>query len=150
MKFLRWELILRLQRRKAVATLGRRFLVPAIVQRTLARDNDRVKRHVHPVPYQDNPRPHPQQPILLDVHPRAPNCIVYVTAKHRPDQLGHQLAMRLRAAYAHLRRRSNVAFSSFGMTADQYVVLTALAQEGAATQQQTRRGAPQAATMSGV
>jgi MarR family transcriptional regulator, organic hydroperoxide resistance regulator len=67
------------------------------------------------------------------------NCIVYVTSPNRVDQLGHQLAMRLRAAHAHLRRRSNLAFSPFGMTADQYVLLSVLAQSGGATQQELVR-----------
>ena len=44
--------------------------------------------------------------------------------------------MRVRAAAAHLRRRSNLAFASFGMTTDQYVLLTVLAEEGKATQQE--------------
>jgi DNA-binding MarR family transcriptional regulator len=62
-----------------------------------------------------------------------------VISKKRADLLGHQLAMRLRAAYAHLRRRSNVAFAPFGMTSDQYVLLMVLAQMGEATQQQLVR-----------
>jgi hypothetical protein len=44
--------------------------------------------------------------------------------------------MRLRAAHAHLRRRSNLAFAPFGISTDQYVVLTVLAHDGAATQQE--------------
>ena len=55
------------------------------------------------------------------------------------DQQGHELAMHLRAAYAHLRRRSNLAFASFGMTADQYVLLRVLAQDIEATQQELVR-----------
>jgi DNA-binding MarR family transcriptional regulator len=47
--------------------------------------------------------------------------------------------MRLRAAGAHLRRRSNLAFSTFGMTTDQYVLLTVLAEEGSANQQELVR-----------
>ena len=43
--------------------------------------------------------------------------------------------MQLRAAYAHLRRRTNALFEPFGMTSDQYVLLTVLAQQGEATQQ---------------
>jgi len=43
--------------------------------------------------------------------------------------------MHLRAAYAHLRRRSNLTFSSFGMSSDQYVLLAVLAEDGEATQQ---------------
>ena len=66
-------------------------------------------------------------------------CTVYVTSRHNVDQLGHRLAMHLRAAYTHLRRRSNLVFSSFRMTADQYVLLSVLAQEGEATQQELVR-----------
>jgi DNA-binding MarR family transcriptional regulator len=62
--------------------------------------------------------------------------IVYVTSRKVSDQLGHGLAMRLRAAYSRLRRNSNLVFSSFGMTSDQFVLLTVLAQEGMATQQE--------------
>ena len=47
--------------------------------------------------------------------------------------------MHLRGAYAHLRRRSNMIFSSFGMTTDQYVLLTILSEEGKATQQELVR-----------
>jgi len=47
--------------------------------------------------------------------------------------------MHLRAAYARLRRRSNLAFSPFGMTTDQYVLLTVLAQDSEATQQELVR-----------
>jgi DNA-binding MarR family transcriptional regulator len=43
--------------------------------------------------------------------------------------------MQLRGAYAHLRRRSNLAFAPFGMTSDQYVLLAVLAEQGEATQQ---------------
>jgi DNA-binding MarR family transcriptional regulator len=62
-----------------------------------------------------------------------------VTSKNHCDQLGHQLAMHLRAAYTHLRRRSNLAFSSSGMTTDQYVLLTVLVHDGQATQQELVR-----------
>jgi DNA-binding MarR family transcriptional regulator len=47
--------------------------------------------------------------------------------------------MHLRAAHAHLRRRSNLVFSAFGMTADQYVLLRVLAECGEATQQELVR-----------
>ena len=66
-------------------------------------------------------------------------CSVYVTSKGNADQPGHQLAMHLRAAYAHLRRRSNLAFASFGMTTDQYVLLTVMANDGQGTQQELVR-----------
>jgi DNA-binding MarR family transcriptional regulator len=59
-----------------------------------------------------------------------------VTSKKHPDQIGHELAMHVRAAAAHLRRRSNLAFAPFGMTTDQYVLLTVLAQQRKATQQE--------------
>lgn len=65
-------------------------------------------------------------------------CTVYVTSSSQAnaaDHLGHQLAMRLRGAYAHLRRRSNLAFASFGLSADQYVLLTVLVEHGQSTQQ---------------
>jgi DNA-binding MarR family transcriptional regulator len=73
--------------------------------------------------------------LPLDERQQEDNCIVYVTSLNRADRLGHQLAMHLRAAHAHLRRRSNLVFSTFGMTADQYVLLTVLAECGEATQQ---------------
>jgi DNA-binding MarR family transcriptional regulator len=64
------------------------------------------------------------------------------------DLLGHQVAMHLRAASAHLRRRSNLAFAPFGMTTDQYVVLTVLTEQGEATQQElVRRCSSDTATM---
>jgi DNA-binding MarR family transcriptional regulator len=47
--------------------------------------------------------------------------------------------MHLRAAYARLRRSSNVIFSTFGMTTDQFVLFTVLARKGVATQQELVR-----------
>jgi len=67
------------------------------------------------------------------------NCVVYVTNNSRADLRGHELAMRLRAAHAHLRRRSNAGFAFAGMSADQYVLLTALAEGNGATQQELVR-----------
>ena len=64
------------------------------------------------------------------------NCRVYVTTEQSADERGHELAMHLRGAYLHLRRRSNLAFARFGMSADQYVLLTVLAHAGEATQQE--------------
>jgi len=56
--------------------------------------------------------------------------------------------MHLRAASAHLRRRSNLAFAPFGLTTDQYVVLTVLAGQGESTQQElVRRCFSDTATM---
>src|SRR4051812_35769824 len=42
-------------------------------------------------------------------------------------QAGHNLALGLRAAYLWMHRRANAVFSRFGLTADQFVLLTALA-----------------------
>jgi len=75
----------------------------------------------------------------LDDWPDPENYIVYVTSRHTADRLGHHLAMHLRAAYEHLRRRSNLVFSSFGITTDQYVLLTVLSEQGKATQQELVR-----------
>jgi DNA-binding MarR family transcriptional regulator len=56
--------------------------------------------------------------------------------------------MHLRAAYAHLRRSSNLVFAPFGMTSDQYVLLTVLKEHGEATQQElVRRCCSDAATI---
>ena len=43
---------------------------------------------------------------------------------------GHDLAMALRAAYLTMHRRANAEFARFCLTADQFVILTALAQLG--------------------
>ena len=47
---------------------------------------------------------------------------------------GHELAMRLRTAYLALHRRTNAELARFGMTADQFVLLTVLAGGDALTQ----------------
>lgn len=47
--------------------------------------------------------------------------------------------MRLRAAYACLRRSSNVALAPFAITSDQYVLLTVLAEAPEITQQELVR-----------
>jgi len=52
---------------------------------------------------------------------------------------GHQLARALRAAYLTLHRRTDGCFAADGVTADQFVLLASLADEGAATQQQLVR-----------
>ncbi len=52
---------------------------------------------------------------------------------------GHDLAMRLRVAYMALHRRTNAAFAGFGLTADQFVLLTALAEEDGVTQKELVR-----------
>jgi DNA-binding MarR family transcriptional regulator len=47
---------------------------------------------------------------------------------------GHELAMALRAAYLAMHRRTDALMSRSGVTADQFVVLTALAEADAVTQ----------------
>ncbi len=47
---------------------------------------------------------------------------------------GHDLAMALRAAYLTMHRRANTEFARFGLTADQFVLLTALAEGDLASQ----------------
>jgi hypothetical protein len=47
---------------------------------------------------------------------------------------GHDLAMGLRAAYLTRPRRANAEFARLGLTADQFVILTALAEADAVTQ----------------
>lgn len=48
---------------------------------------------------------------------------------------GHDLALALRAAYLALHRRSEAAFARHGVTADQFVLLAALARGGQALTQ---------------
>lgn len=53
---------------------------------------------------------------------------------------GHDLALALRAAYLALHRRSEAAFAPSGVTADQFVLLAALARGGhALTQRELAR-----------
>src|SRR5205085_66588 len=47
---------------------------------------------------------------------------------------GHEIAMALRAAYLAMHRRSDAQFARRGVTADQFVLLAALAGGGAVTQ----------------
>jgi DNA-binding MarR family transcriptional regulator len=47
----------------------------------------------------------------------------------------HDVAMHLRGAYLAMHRRANGEFAKFGVTADQFVMLAALAEAGAVTQQ---------------
>ena len=54
-------------------------------------------------------------------------------------QAGHNLALGLRAAYLTMHRRANAEFSRFGLTADQFVLLTALAGGGGVTQKELAR-----------
>jgi len=51
-----------------------------------------------------------------------------------PD--GHDLAMRLRVAYLALHRRTNAELAPLGLTADQFVLLTSLADGGGVTQKE--------------
>jgi len=52
---------------------------------------------------------------------------------------GHVLAMHLRRAYLTLHRRADARFAAFELTADQFVVLTLLAEKEAVTQQHLTR-----------
>jgi len=57
--------------------------------------------------------------------------------------------MGLRAAYLTMHRRANAEFARLGLTADQFVILTALAEADAVTQKElARRTASDANTMS--
>lgn len=47
---------------------------------------------------------------------------------------GHELAMALRKAYLAMHRKTDARLASFGVTADQFVVLAALSQSDAVTQ----------------
>lgn len=49
---------------------------------------------------------------------------------------GHELAMALRAAYLAMHRRTDALLASSGVTADQFVVLSALAEGDALTQRE--------------
>lgn len=55
------------------------------------------------------------------------------------ENAGDDFSMYLRRAYLSMHRRANANFSRHGFTADQYVVLTALANAGPMTQQQLVR-----------
>ena len=62
---------------------------------------------------------------------------------------GHGLALGLRAAYLTMHRRANAEFAHLGLTADQFVILTALAEADGVTQKElARRTASDANTMS--
>jgi DNA-binding MarR family transcriptional regulator len=52
---------------------------------------------------------------------------------------GHEVAIALRAAYLALHRRSDAAFSSHGVTADQFVLLATLDRGSALTQRELGR-----------
>ena len=49
---------------------------------------------------------------------------------------GHDIAMGLRAAYLLMHRQTNAFLASFGMTADQFVLLALLADQDGITQQE--------------
>ena len=53
--------------------------------------------------------------------------------------IGHELPMALRAAYLALHRRSDAAFASHGVTADQFVLLATLHRGTAVTQRELAR-----------
>lgn len=64
---------------------------------------------------------------------------------------GHDLAMGLRAAYLTMHRRTNAACARLGLTADQFVLLTALAEGDGVTQKElVRRTSSDANTMSDI
>src|SRR5262245_43820666 len=52
---------------------------------------------------------------------------------------GHEVARALRAAYLALHRQTNTCFAEDGVTADQFVLLAALADADAVTQQELVR-----------
>src|SRR5438309_11794375 len=52
---------------------------------------------------------------------------------------GHEIARALRAAYLALHRQTNACFAKDGVTADQFVLLAALADGDAVTQQELVR-----------
>jgi DNA-binding MarR family transcriptional regulator len=52
---------------------------------------------------------------------------------------GHDLAMALRIAYLTMHRRANADFARFGLTADQFVLLTVLAEGDGVTQKEIAR-----------
>jgi len=52
---------------------------------------------------------------------------------------GHTLAMALRAAYLTMHRCADARFARYGVTADQFVLLAALAGGGAVTQRELAR-----------
>ncbi len=52
---------------------------------------------------------------------------------------GHDLALALRSAYLEMHRRADAALARFGVTADQFVLLAALAEADALTQRELAR-----------
>jgi DNA-binding MarR family transcriptional regulator len=64
---------------------------------------------------------------------------------------GHDLAMRLRVAYLAVHRRTNAVLVPLGLTADQFVLLTALAEsDGVRQQELVSRTGSDANTMSAM
>jgi DNA-binding MarR family transcriptional regulator len=57
------------------------------------------------------------------------------------SRAGRRLALGLRAAYLTMHRRANAAFAEFGLTADQFVLLTVLAEGDGVTQKELARRA---------
>jgi DNA-binding MarR family transcriptional regulator len=53
--------------------------------------------------------------------------------------IGHELAMALRSAYLAMHRQADAALAHFGVTADQFVLLAALAEAEALTQRELAR-----------
>ena len=62
-------------------------------------------------------------------------CYVHVPVLNSPASMGHRLAMLLREAYLVMHRQSDAALAGDGVTADQFVVLSVLAEEDRVTQQ---------------
>jgi DNA-binding MarR family transcriptional regulator len=60
-----------------------------------------------------------------------------MSQKDEDSGLGnHELAMRLRSAYLAMHRRANDKIARFGFTADQFVIVGALADGGGSTQKE--------------
>src|SRR5579871_6221130 len=58
---------------------------------------------------------------------------------HADVVAGHRLGLGLRAAYLTFHRRANAVFAQFHLTADQFVLLTALTEVDGPTQQELMR-----------
>jgi DNA-binding MarR family transcriptional regulator len=82
--------------------------------------------------------------------------LIYCSRRNRTtgdDRLttAHDLATALRVAYLALHSRANAEFAQFGLTADQFVLLTALAEDGALMQKGlVRRAGSDPNTMSNM
>jgi len=66
--------------------------------------------------------------------------IIFKMIRTRTNQLGHDLAMGLRRAYLGMHRRTDAALAGSGVTADQFVVLNALAGGRAVMQHELAAG----------